>query len=80
MPEADTGSHHGPGLSGEVVDFYHKYRRGYPAGVFDVLARTLNPTEDDIAVDLGCGTGQISVPLAESGSARSSPWTRQPAC
>jgi len=52
------------GFSGEVVDFYHKYRRGYPAGAFDVLARTLNLTEDDIAVDLGCGTGQITVPLA----------------
>lgn len=52
------------GFSGEVVDFYHKYRRGYPAGVFDVLARTLNLTEDDIAVDLGCGTGQVTVPLA----------------
>lgn len=52
------------GFSGEVVDFYHKYRRGYPVGVFDVLARTLNLTEDDIAVDLGCGTGQITVPLA----------------
>ncbi len=52
------------GFSGDVVDFYHKYRRGYPAGVFDVLARTLNLTEDDIAVDLGCGTGQITVPLA----------------
>jgi trans-aconitate methyltransferase len=52
------------GFSGEVVDYYHKYRRGYPAGAFDVLARTLNLTEDDIAVDLGCGTGQIAVPLA----------------
>lgn len=52
------------GFSGEVVDFYHRYRRGYPARVFDVLARTLNLTEDDIAVDLGCGTGQIAIPLA----------------
>jgi SAM-dependent methyltransferase len=52
------------GFSGEVVDFYHKYRRGYPAGVFDVIACTLELTEDDIAVDLGCGTGQITVPLA----------------
>lgn len=52
------------GFSGEVVDYYHKYRRGYPADVFDVLARTLNLTKDDMALDLGCGTGQIAVPLA----------------
>jgi len=52
------------GFSGEVTDFYHKYRRGYPAAAIDAVARTLHLTEDDIAIDLGCGTGQVTVPLA----------------
>ena len=26
------------GFSGDVVEFYHRYRHGYPAAVIDVLA------------------------------------------
>lgn len=49
---------------GDVVDFYHRYRRGYPPEVIDVLADAFELTADDLAVDLGCGTGQLAVPLA----------------
>ncbi|MFE2753187.1 class I SAM-dependent methyltransferase [Actinosynnema sp. NPDC059335] len=52
------------GFSGEVADFYHRYRRGYPAEVFDALVEVFGLTADDVAVDLGCGTGQVTVPLA----------------
>ena len=52
------------GFRGEVADFYHRYRRGYPPEVFDVLAEVFGLTPDDLAVDLGCGTGQVTVPLA----------------
>jgi SAM-dependent methyltransferase len=52
------------GFTGEVAGFYHTYRRGYPAAAIDVIAAAFRLTADDIAVDLGCGTGQLTVPLA----------------
>jgi ubiquinone/menaquinone biosynthesis C-methylase UbiE len=52
------------GFGGEVPDFYHQYRRGYPSAVFDTLAGVFGLTGDDIVIDLGCGTGQLTLPLA----------------
>jgi SAM-dependent methyltransferase len=49
---------------GEVADFYHEYRRGYPPAVIDAVVRAFDLTAADIVVDLGCGTGQLTVPLA----------------
>jgi trans-aconitate methyltransferase len=52
------------GFNGEVVGYYHKYRRGYPAVVIDMIAEAFRLTADDLALDLGCGTGQLTAPLA----------------
>jgi SAM-dependent methyltransferase len=52
------------GFAGEVAEFYHRYRRGYPPEALDVLVDAFGLTSDDVAVDLGCGTGQVTVPLA----------------
>lgn len=52
------------GFSGEVVHYYQKYRRGYPTPVIDALAAALQLRPDDVVVDLGCGTGQLTLPLA----------------
>jgi SAM-dependent methyltransferase len=52
------------GFCGEVVDFYHRYRRGYPAAAIDSLMDAFTLTGDDIVVDLGCGTGQLALPIA----------------
>jgi SAM-dependent methyltransferase len=52
------------GFGGEVAGFYHQYRRGYPPPVIDTLVGTFNLTSDDIVIDLGCGTGQLALPLA----------------
>ncbi|WP_199429137.1 class I SAM-dependent methyltransferase [Qaidamihabitans albus] len=52
------------GFSGTVTDFYHRYRRGYPPAVVDTLARTLGLTANDTTADLGCGTGQLTLPIA----------------
>jgi ubiquinone/menaquinone biosynthesis C-methylase UbiE len=52
------------GFRGEVADFYHRYRRGYPRAVIDALVDAFGLGPDDVAVDLGCGTGQLTVPLA----------------
>jgi len=64
------------GFCGEVAEFYHRYRRGYPAAVIDSLADAFALTGDDIVVDLGCGTGQLALPIARrvravAGSTRS---------
>ncbi|HEX3789180.1 MAG TPA: class I SAM-dependent methyltransferase [Pseudonocardiaceae bacterium] len=52
------------GFRGEVVDFYHRYRRGYPPAVVDALVDRFALTTQDTVVDLGCGTGQLTLPLA----------------
>jgi ubiquinone/menaquinone biosynthesis C-methylase UbiE len=52
------------GFGGEVADFYYQYRRGYPPAVIDTLAGTFGLTSDDIVIDLGCGTGQLTLPVA----------------
>ena len=52
------------GFSGEVTEFYHRYRRGYPPAVLDALAAEFALAEDDVVLDLGCGTGQLTLPLA----------------
>jgi len=53
------------GFSGEVADFYQRYRRGYPAEVFDAVVAAFDLTGDDVVLDLGCGTGQLTLPMAE---------------
>ena len=52
------------GFSGEVADFYHRYRHGYPAAALDALVGAFGLTGQDVVVDLGCGTGQLALPMA----------------
>lgn len=52
------------GFSGEVATYYARHRRGYPPEVLDALAGALGLGADDTVIDLGCGTGQLSIPLA----------------
>lgn len=51
-------------FSGEVAEFYQRYRRGYPAEVLDALVAEFGLTTEDAVLDLGCGTGQLTLPLA----------------
>jgi trans-aconitate methyltransferase len=53
-----------PGFRGEIADFYHHYRRGYPPAVIDTVVNAFKLTSDDVVVDLGCGTGQLTLPIA----------------
>jgi SAM-dependent methyltransferase len=52
------------GFSGDVVKFYHRYRHGYPTAVIDVLTDAFQLSSRDLVVDLGCGTGQLTLPIA----------------
>lgn len=53
------------GFGGEVAGFYQRYRRGYPAEVIDALVAAFGLTRGDLVLDLGCGTGQLALPIAE---------------
>ncbi|MFI6333046.1 class I SAM-dependent methyltransferase [Micromonospora chersina] len=51
-------------FSGEVATYYARHRRGYPPEVLDALVEAFGLAAADTVVDLGCGTGQLSLPLA----------------
>ena len=51
-------------FGGEAAGYYHRYRHGYPSAVIDALARAFELTSQDVIVDLGCGTGQLTLPMA----------------
>jgi SAM-dependent methyltransferase len=51
------------GFGGEVAGFYHRYRRGYPPTVIDTLIGAFGLTTG-VVIDLGCGTGQLTLPIA----------------
>ncbi|MEU4791440.1 methyltransferase domain-containing protein [Micromonospora tulbaghiae] len=53
------------GFGGEVATYYARHRRGYPSELLDALAAAFRLGGDDTVVDLGCGTGQLSLPLAD---------------
>jgi SAM-dependent methyltransferase len=52
------------GFSGEVAEHYATYRRGYPPDSLDALQEAFGLGAEDVVLDLGCGTGQLALPLA----------------
>ena len=52
------------GFGGEVAELYHIYRHGYPAAAIDALVDVFGLGAQDLVVDLGCGTGQLAMPIA----------------
>jgi SAM-dependent methyltransferase len=50
-------------FAGETARLYARYRRDLPAEQARTLAERLDLRADDVVVDLGCGTGQLAVPM-----------------
>jgi len=51
-------------FGGETALFYARYRRGYPAAFTGLLGRALRLGPDDVLADVGCGSGQLTLPMA----------------
>lgn len=51
-------------FGGEVARLYARYRRGYPPAAIDAIVDAFRLSHNDTVIDLGCGTGQLTVPLA----------------
>ena len=48
-----------------TAGYYARYRRGYPAPFFEHLTARFQLDGAGRLLDLGCGTGQLTLPLAE---------------
>lgn len=53
------------GFGGEVAELYARFRRGYPPDVVDIVAGHFGLTREDVVIDLGCGTGQLALPISQ---------------
>ena len=51
-------------LFSSAVDYYAQYRPGYPQDLVDALAAGAGLDGTQRVLDIGCGTGQLTVPLA----------------
>ncbi|WP_219418290.1 class I SAM-dependent methyltransferase [Pseudonocardia nigra] len=51
-------------FTGPIAEYYAEFRRGYPPPVIDRLMAALDLDDRSRVLDLGCGTGQLTVPLA----------------
>lgn len=56
-----------PGLFEGTAWYYSRYRRPHPETLFDILARRFELSASTAVLDLGCGTGQLAIPLAKLG-------------
>ncbi|MEV0298579.1 class I SAM-dependent methyltransferase [Nocardia sp. NPDC050710] len=57
------------GLFSGTAWHYARYRPGYPAEVLDGIVSRFGLDGTGLLLDLGCGTGQLTLPLAEHVSA-----------
>lgn len=48
-----------------TAQYYAQYRAGYPKEFFDHISDLFNLNAQSRVLDLGCGTGQIAIPLAK---------------
>jgi ubiquinone/menaquinone biosynthesis C-methylase UbiE len=56
-------------LFASAVAYYARYRSGYPLAELDALAARVGLDGSGRIIDVGCGTGQLSIPLARHAGA-----------
>jgi SAM-dependent methyltransferase len=61
---SDAGRVSGPEFGGVTARYYARFRRGYPDLVVDRLVEVLGLDRASRVLDLGCGPGQLTLPLA----------------
>jgi SAM-dependent methyltransferase len=64
-----TGDVTTPNFSGATAGYYVRFRRRYPDVVVDRLVDMLGVGRDARVLDLGCGSGQLTIPLARRAAA-----------
>lgn len=62
-PSADRRAYD-PELFTGTASYYRRFRSGYPGEVFDLLVERFELGVTTRVLDLGCGTGQLAIPLA----------------
>ncbi|MEP6598606.1 MAG: class I SAM-dependent methyltransferase [Actinomycetota bacterium] len=55
-------------LFASAVSYYERYRSGYPIAELNALAARAGLHESGRVIDVGCGTGQLAIPLARHAS------------
>jgi ubiquinone/menaquinone biosynthesis C-methylase UbiE len=56
-------------LFSSAADYYAQYRPGYPQSLVDALAARAGLDGTQRVLDIGCGTGQLTIPLARHAQA-----------
>jgi SAM-dependent methyltransferase len=60
----DAGTNSSGAFHGATARSYAAYRRDVPTALIDALVSAVGLSARDVVVDLGCGTGQLALPLA----------------
>jgi SAM-dependent methyltransferase len=63
----DDPGHRRPAIFNEAAEDYDAVRPGYPEALFDDLVTLAGLPPDGHILEIGCGTGQATVPLARRG-------------
>lgn len=66
-PERDDILARGPRIFQTTALYYAQFRRPYPARLIEALVHDLHLVSGSNVVDLGCGTGELAIPLATFG-------------
>ena len=64
---ADAKGLGAPALFESTAQYYSRYRRPYPKELFHILEERFELGSSTAVLDLGCGTGQLAIPLAAHG-------------